>query len=181
MTTSAKPPRKRYLTPKESAFVNAFAGNASEAARKAGYGSNGAVGPAILKRPHVIEAIRKRSQRVDASIASRSDLDVNVPVVMSRLGRQAFWTKVIKDENENILARLKASELLGKSEGDFVDRHRVENEDGKPITFEVKMPDSVESILNRYREAISASVKDARLDEPIDVTPRQIPELKRVR
>ncbi len=64
------------------------------------------------------EAIRARGERspakpeVAAAIASRAE-------------RQAFWTKVMNDNERDLNARLKASELLGKSEGDFLDRVEV--------------------------------------------------------
>lgn len=37
--------------------------------------------------------------------------------------RKAFWTTVLRDRNEAMRNRLRASELLGKSCGDFVIQH----------------------------------------------------------
>ena len=42
--------------------------------------------------------------------------------IMSREARQEFWTATIADTEHPIQARLKASELLGRSEGDFLER-----------------------------------------------------------
>jgi hypothetical protein len=39
----------------------------------------------------------------------------------------------MKDRKEDMAARLRASELLGKSEGDFVERRELSGPDGKPI------------------------------------------------
>lgn len=92
-----------------------YEGNATEAARRAGYEGNdvtlAAVGSENLRKPLIAEAIKAReTQRTRGHIATREE-------------RQAFWTKVLGDEKQNMLSRLKASELLGKSEADFVERH----------------------------------------------------------
>ena len=44
------------------------------------------------------------------------------PTIASRQERQEFWTSVLRNENEAMKDRLKAAELLGKSEGDFLER-----------------------------------------------------------
>lgn len=37
--------------------------------------------------------------------------------------RQMFWTDMLRNEDIQPKDRLKASELLGKSQGDFLERH----------------------------------------------------------
>ena len=46
--------------------------------------------------------------------------------IASRTSRQVFWTEVMNDADAPMLARLRASELLARSEGDFLERHVVE-------------------------------------------------------
>ena len=41
--------------------------------------------------------------------------------------RQEFWTKVMNDPDEDMKNRLRAAELLGKSEADFLDRIKDES------------------------------------------------------
>lgn len=41
--------------------------------------------------------------------------------------RRAFWVSVINDENATLKERLKASELLSKSYGDFTPKGVLEN------------------------------------------------------
>ena len=41
--------------------------------------------------------------------------------------RQTFWTSVMRDRNAEMRDRLKASELLGRSGGDFIERVEAEN------------------------------------------------------
>ena len=44
------------------------------------------------------------------------------PTIATRQERQEFWTSVLRNEEEAMKNRLKAAELLGKSEGDFLER-----------------------------------------------------------
>lgn len=45
--------------------------------------------------------------------------------IATREDRQSFWTEVMRDKLEKMVDRLRASELLGKSQADFVDRMEV--------------------------------------------------------
>ena len=116
-------PKVVGLTPKQRAFVEAYQGNASQAAIEAGYSAKTAEwqGPQLLQKPHVREAIKKRQD-----IESRER-------IANRQERQAFWTKIMFDPNENMKDRLRASELLGKSECDFTERHEVTGADGAAL------------------------------------------------
>lgn len=112
------------LTEKQRRFVEAYmgeaAGNSTKAARLAGYkGSENtlkSIASENLTKPDIIAAIDERVNS-DPKIATRKE-------------RQAFWTKVMKGEEPGaeMKDRLKASELLGKSHADFVDRHEHKHE-----------------------------------------------------
>ena len=100
------------LNAKRQAFVDAYAGNATAAALAAGYSPKTAYsqGQRLLKSVEVQDAIKAReAQRLAPTIASRQE-------------RQEFWTSVLRSEDEAMKDRLKAAELLGKSEGDFLER-----------------------------------------------------------
>ena len=60
-----------------------------------------------LKDPRVIDAI-----------ARRDDIE-DTPIIAGRVERKEFWSHVMQAETYDINHRLKASELLGKSECDF--------------------------------------------------------------
>jgi hypothetical protein len=47
--------------------------------------------------------------------------------------RQRFWTEVMEDPKLDTQTRLKASELLGRAECDFVERKIVEGPNGGPV------------------------------------------------
>lgn len=123
-------PKGNKLTVKQQRFIEYYQGNASEAAFKAGYSKKTApfIGAENLKKPKIIEMIRAREQKETA------------PHIATREDRQRFWadvmcgricTKALDKDGYQIDIppampdRLRASELLGKSNADFIDRHMV--------------------------------------------------------
>ena len=106
------------LTHKQQAFIENYTGNATEAAKLAGYSEATAysLGQRLLKQPQIAEAIRAREQERQA------------PNIADREQRFAFWTSIMRDTNESTRDRLKASELLAKAEGDFIDRVNLHQE-----------------------------------------------------
>ena len=102
------------LTERERRFVEAYtgeaAGNATKAAILAGYKRTAAekAGWRLSNNVRIVSAIDQRASK-DPLIATREE-------------RRRFWTSAFRDINVPWRDRLKASELLGKSEADFVDR-----------------------------------------------------------
>lgn len=117
-------PKKAHgeLNAKQRKFVLAYAGNGTEAARAAGWRGDdrtlAVTASQLLRNPKVIEAIKAR------------EVKELRPAIMSRQERQAFWSAIARGEDGDgeMQHRLKASELLGKSEGDFLDRLKVEGD-----------------------------------------------------
>jgi len=105
------------LTEKQARFVIEYLSclNATEAARRAGYSQRTAysIGQENLKKPEIQTAIQQ-------AMTER-----NTRLIADREQRQAFWTATMFDEDKDMKHRLKASELLGKSEGDFIERNEV--------------------------------------------------------
>jgi len=96
-------------------------GNAAQAAIAAGYskGSARQQGQRLLTNADIRAAIEKR-QKKDPDVADREE-------------RQRFWSAVMRDENADMKDRIKASEVLGKSQADFVERHEHSGPNGQPI------------------------------------------------
>jgi phage terminase small subunit len=97
---------------KQLRFVESYDGNATAAAIAAGYSAKTAcfIGNENLRKPNIIKAIKAReAKKVKPHIASRED-------------RQKFWTETMRDMTADLKNRLRASELLGKSEADFIER-----------------------------------------------------------
>ena len=87
-------------------------GNATQSAIKAGYKETTAysMGQRLLKHVEVKRVIDDRTQEIRAESVATRQL------------RQQFWTKTMNDTSETMANRLRASELLGKSEIDFVEK-----------------------------------------------------------
>ncbi len=100
------------LTPKQKAFAELYDGNGTEAAIKAGYSPKTAAFQAsrLLKNVNIQNAIKNREQK-----ESRGR-------IANRQQRQEFWTGIMGNGDVEVKDRLRASELLGKSEGDFIDK-----------------------------------------------------------
>lgn len=113
------------LTTKQNKFIEIYDGNGTRAARLAGYKGNdnvlGVTANELLRNPKIAQAIKARETKVIK------------PLIANREQRQEFWTEVMKDQELDMGLRLKASELLGKSEADFLLKHEHSGPDGKPI------------------------------------------------
>lgn len=111
------------LTPRQQAFVDAYQGNGTEAARVAGYAGDAqtlaVTASRLLKHAKVDEAIKRRNVVV---ATAREQAVEQAGRIATRAERQAFWTKVMLAEAERTTDRLKAAELLGRSEADFTDK-----------------------------------------------------------
>lgn len=114
----------RKLTHKQRRFVEAYmgeaCGNATEAARLAGYASPEGSAADLMGNPKIL-----------AEIAATAAED---PLIATREDRQRWWTEVMLDESVSMKDRIKASELLGKSQADFVQRHELTATVGATVT-----------------------------------------------
>jgi hypothetical protein len=104
------------LNAKRAAFVREYLKdlNATQAAKRCGYSAKTAraQGSRLLTDADVCAAVAKGQQHIEGrAIATRAE-------------RQEFWTRVLHGKGDDIrwADRLKASELLGKSEADFTDK-----------------------------------------------------------
>lgn len=136
------------LTPKEQAFVDAYVGDATAAAIAAGYSEKTAKqrGYKLMQKKAIRDALNARSRIVEQVVEAQvteampAMADQRTARIASRLERQAFWTRVMEGhETETLMDkmgglhdvpvsmkdRLKASELLGKSEADFTENLTV--------------------------------------------------------
>ncbi|MBL7146791.1 MAG: terminase small subunit [Phycisphaerae bacterium] len=98
----------RQFTIKQQKFIDCYAGDIKEAADKAGLSYDYA--RRLVTKSHILEAIR-----------NRQDTEVRPQDIADRQERQKFWTQMMRDTNEDAKDRLKASDLLGKSEADFTE------------------------------------------------------------
>lgn len=105
---------------KQIKFLNVYDGtNLKEAAAIAGLSYGYA--RILITKPNILQAIQERSSKENSSL------------IATRQRRQEFWTETMEDQGKDMKDRLRASELLGKSEADFVERVEQSGPDGGPI------------------------------------------------
>jgi len=116
------------LNARQRRFVEAYTGDAKAAAIAAGYSPRSAAhrGYDALQVPEVAAEIKAREQK-------RRNL-----LIMDREQRQMWWTSVIRDEAQPMKVRLKASELLARSDGDFIERHRIGFDKDEPLQVKIE-------------------------------------------
>lgn len=125
----------RPLTPKQARFVEEYLTslNATQAARAAGYSDKGNAaevrGSELLRNRKVMDAIA--AARAERTKRVKVDQDF----VLNRLMEEAEGS----GPDSNASARIRATELLGKHIGMFVDRHQVEHSGGARVI--VELPD----------------------------------------
>lgn len=99
------------------------AGNGTQAAIAAGYSPTTARQQAsrLLTKDDIRRAIEERSQGDE--------------LTWTREQRQAFWSRIAGDAREATRDRLKASELLARSQGDFIEKRLLQLADGRHLTL----------------------------------------------
>ena len=124
MSVSDDNPWHLGLTPKQRRFCECYSangGNCTRAAAEAGYKKPHPEGSRLLRKATIATALEKlRSESTSSAIATREE-------------RQKFWSDFIRDESIDPQHRLKASELLGKSQADFIDRKEITGANGSPL------------------------------------------------
>lgn len=128
------------LTNKHRLFVETYEGDVLTAMRIAGFeGTDKKLtteGNALLQDALIIQAIQERSKYLASTMKA----------IATRTERQAWWTSIMRNEDPNakpeindkgvtqpvgnipLPVRIKASELLGKSETDFIERMDVNHQ-----------------------------------------------------
>jgi phage terminase small subunit len=116
------------LSERERRFVDAYmgaaAGNATKAARLAGYAKNTA---------------EKQASRLLGKVGIQAAIDARTkedPAVSDREERQRFYSVVMRNPKLAMKDRLKAAELQGKTQGDFIKRIKFEDVPAFKIIYE---------------------------------------------
>lgn len=177
------------LTRKHRLFVEAYAGDVISAMLAAGF--TGAPewlkqeGEKLLENPIIIEAIKERSRYMAKTFHVIADRDERMALLTSWMRNEDPHRKEEKDAagipipqgNLPESMRVKALELLGKSEGDFVDKLEVS---GKLTVTEAIMKSYKLEELGMDDDAIEAeywAAKDrAKNPSPLPQPPKGLAE-----
>lgn len=95
-------------------------GDSEQAAIKAGYRATSARTSAakLLKREDVLQYITQLNEEITRNYAEKVAESVKYDIA-SIAEIQSFWTDIMKNEDEPMRNRLRASELLAKAQGMF--------------------------------------------------------------
>jgi len=107
---------KQLFTEKERAVINLVAAGINDvvkACRMAGYDNPAKKAQELLSRDDFYFAIEKSA-----------DPEADV-VVKSQTARKRFWARIMNDPETSPKDKIRASELLAKASGDFVDQVKV--------------------------------------------------------
>ena len=132
---------KIKLTPKQQAFCDYYlqSGNATESAIKAGYSKRTArsVGAENLTKPYIADYIKERQYKIHSSnIATEVEI-------------KEFWTSSMVGSDNELKDRIKASELLAKTKGMFLDRQEIKITSSTILEELKKMtPEQIQELLN---------------------------------
>lgn len=132
----------QYGGDKLNRFVAAWAGNNTQAAVDAGYGtkreSASAIAGLLMQMPVVVAAIR---EKIRSGLTGK---------ILSLQELQVLWSQDALFA-EGHKARHQAREALAKTFGAFVSKNETTLNGGdKPVKVEHKMPDSVARLLNEH-------------------------------
>ena len=143
----------KTLTPKQKKFVLAYdGGTGAEMAERLQMSAQSVW--SYLGNPRIRRAIKLRGDK-----EGLSDL------VAGRLERQLFWTMLMRDEKMPVDLRIKASQLLGKSEADFIEKKVTE--ETKTVNVNVNSV-SLGERLDIIKQ-VSGEVIDVKAEEPLSL------------
>ena len=135
------------LTVKQQRFVDAFDGDIKATAEKVkisyGYARQ------LMTRTDIKEELRKRNNKGSSKTGR---------IIATREQRQQFWTKAMNGKIKG-LDRLKASELLGRSEADFTDKTVFPGKDGEPQDISLGNLDAAMRLNDLIGKAVKAKKK----------------------
>jgi phage terminase small subunit len=161
------------LTKKHRLFVEAYTGDTINAMLAAGFEGVPAYlkekGEELLANPIIQEAIKERSRYMAKTFKNIADREERQVLLTSWMRNEDPYRLEEKDANGAPVPRgnlpdsmrLKALELLGKSEGDFVDRieHSGNLSFSELVTKSYEVEEDIEAIEAEYRQVKEAQAK----------------------
>ena len=124
------------LTPKQQAFADYYiqTGNATEAAIKAGYSKKTAkeTGYENLTKPHLQEYIEEKQKELESNrLADITEV-------------REFWTEAMRNPDNSMKDRLKASEMIARTSGAFLDKVEMKTTAEQTITVTIMDDDNAD-------------------------------------
>lgn len=124
--------------------------NLEESCIYAGYGIE--MLPKLLKDPMISSEIGKISREIEQDFLGTRKEKLGVGK-LSRVERELLLSEIARDSGENSTTRIKAIELLGKAEGDYVIRSEVVVSGGNYSSLSTEQ---LEELLDRLRNRLGS-------------------------
>ena len=105
------------LTYRERMFVRIYDGDVYDAARKCGFTEKQA--ERLMLRKRIKEGISRKDTIIDP-------LNDDQDILRRKTERMMFWMQSMYNDDIEMKDRLRASELSGKADGDFIERVQVD-------------------------------------------------------
>ena len=150
---SEKPkPKEKYFTVKQQRFIDAYDGDIKKAS---------------IKAKITYQYARKLATKsnIMAAIRHREDTEKRPIEISNRQDRQKFWSDAMNNTEFYMRDRLRASELLGKSEADFVD---IKMDVATDKMTEEAAKVQIEGYRERLRESKEALANGINLAKPAE-------------
>lgn len=124
------------LTPKQQAFADYYiqTGNATEAAIKAGYSEKTAkqTGYENLTKPYIQQYIEEKQKQLESNrLADITEV-------------REFWTEAMRNPDNAMKDRLKASEMIARTSGAFLDKVEMKTTGEQTITVTIMDDDNAD-------------------------------------
>jgi len=143
---------KAGYTDKQQKFIDCYDGDVKKAAKIAEISYTYA--RQLRTKYNILEAIR-----------NRQETEIRPGTIATRQQRQEFWTTVMNNGDEDMRNRLKASELLGKSEADFTEKLSHDFPKGCGVLVVKEIPTKEEwqqecEKIEEYQESIRSQINE---------------------
>ena len=124
------------LTPKQQAFADYYiqTGNATEAAIQAGYSEKTAkqTGYENLTKPYIQQYIEEKQKELESNrLADITEV-------------REFWTEAMRNPDNSMKDRLKASEMIARTSGAFLDKVEMKTTGEQTITVTIMDDDDAD-------------------------------------
>lgn len=124
------------LTPKQQAFADYYiqTGNATEAAIQAGYSEKTAkqTGYENLTKPYIQQYIEEKQKELESNrLADITEV-------------REFWTEAMRNPDNSMKDRLKASEMIARTSGAFLDKVEMKTTGEQTITVTIMDDDNAD-------------------------------------
>ena len=134
MSAFVKPSKPHVLTADQKRLVQAYDGSVKKSAAAAKISASTA--SKWINEPWFKAEVEKREAKIEAEAVKNGLKSLAGEEIATVAQAKAYWTKVMLDDEESTAMRLKASEMLAKAGGVFIEKREVTSENKTTIVVD---------------------------------------------